>query len=56
MNRATYHIPEPKPDAIDFDLTMKEKNHAAWATVHLEKMRRAANERDAPRPEPMEDA
>lgn len=49
MNRATFHIPEPaaNPDSIPFALTPKERDHAAWATVHLEKLRRERNRRDA---------
>lgn len=47
MTRATFRIPEPRPDAIDFVLTAKERAHAAWGSVHLEAVRRERNHRDA---------
>ena len=34
---------------IDFVLTPKERDHAAWVRAHLEKLRREQNERDGAR-------
>lgn len=32
---------------IEFVLTPKERDHTAWARVHLEHLRRERNERDS---------
>ena len=48
MNRACFETVERKPqdDGIEFSLTQRERDIAAFGTVHLERLRREANRRD----------
>lgn len=47
MNRASFLPAEnPHDGGIDFVLTPRERDIAAFGTVHLERLRREANRRD----------